>query len=98
VTKFLVTGGAGFIGSNFVRHVLDHTDGWVTVLDKLTYAGNLASLDGLPLAIELAAARSQLLPPAAMVDRLSQRRLALTAGRRRGVQPGRGTAPSSCRV
>ena len=48
MTKFLVTGGAGFIGSNFVRHVLDHTDGEVTVLDKLTYAGNLASLDGLP--------------------------------------------------
>jgi dTDP-glucose 4,6-dehydratase len=48
VTKFLVTGGAGFIGSNFVRHLLDHTDGWVTVLDKLTYAGNLASLEGLP--------------------------------------------------
>jgi dTDP-glucose 4,6-dehydratase len=48
VTKFLVTGGAGFIGSNFVRHVLDHTDATVTVLDKLTYAGNLASLDGLP--------------------------------------------------
>jgi dTDP-glucose 4,6-dehydratase len=48
VTTFLVTGGAGFIGSNFVRHVLDHTDGRVTVLDKLTYAGNLASLDGLP--------------------------------------------------
>jgi dTDP-glucose 4,6-dehydratase len=48
VTKFLVTGGAGFIGANFVRHVLDHTDGEVTVLDKLTYAGNLASLDGLP--------------------------------------------------
>ena len=48
MTKFLVTGGAGFIGSNFVRHVLDHTDGSVTVLDKLTYAGNLASLDGLP--------------------------------------------------
>ena len=48
MTKFLVTGGAGFIGSNFVRHVLDHTDGEVTVLDKLTYAGNLGSLDGLP--------------------------------------------------
>ena len=48
MTKILVTGGAGFIGSNFVRHVLDHTDGEVTVLDKLTYAGNLASLDGLP--------------------------------------------------
>ena len=46
--RLLVTGGAGFIGSNFVHHVLSHTDHTVTVLDKLTYAGNLASLDGLP--------------------------------------------------
>jgi len=45
---YLVTGGAGFIGSNFVRHVLANTDATVTVLDKLTYAGNLASLEGLP--------------------------------------------------
>jgi dTDP-glucose 4,6-dehydratase len=48
MTKFLVTGGAGFIGSNFVRYVLDHTDSSVTVLDKLTYAGNRESLEGLP--------------------------------------------------
>ncbi|MFF2488800.1 dTDP-glucose 4,6-dehydratase [Microbacterium sp. NPDC058062] len=46
--RLLVTGGAGFIGSNFVHHVLEHTDDHVTVLDKLTYAGNRASLDGLP--------------------------------------------------
>jgi dTDP-glucose 4,6-dehydratase len=46
--KLLVTGGAGFIGSNFVHHVLEHTDDHVTVLDKLTYAGNTASLAGLP--------------------------------------------------
>lgn len=46
--RLLVTGGAGFIGSNFVHHVLEHTDDHVTVLDKLTYAGNIASLDGLP--------------------------------------------------
>lgn len=46
--RLLVTGGAGFIGSNFVHHVLEHTDDHVTVLDKLTYAGNLASLAGLP--------------------------------------------------
>jgi dTDP-glucose 4,6-dehydratase len=44
----LVTGGAGFIGSNFVRHVLDHTDWTVTVLDKLTYAGSRDTLRGLP--------------------------------------------------
>ena len=46
--KLLVTGGAGFIGSNFVHHVIEYTDDHVTVLDKLTYAGNLASLEGLP--------------------------------------------------
>ena len=46
--RILVTGGAGFIGSNFVHHLVAHTDHRVTVLDKLTYAGNLASLDGLP--------------------------------------------------
>lgn len=46
--KLLVTGGAGFIGSNFVHHVIEHTDHHVTVLDKLTYAGNRASLAGLP--------------------------------------------------
>ncbi len=46
--KLLVTGGAGFIGSNFVHHVLAHSDHRVTVLDKLTYAASRASLDGLP--------------------------------------------------
>ena len=44
----LVTGGAGFIGANFVHHLLAHTDARVTVLDKLTYAASEASLDGLP--------------------------------------------------
>lgn len=46
--KLLVTGGAGFIGSNFVHYALATTDHHVTVLDKLTYAGNLESLKGLP--------------------------------------------------
>src|SRR5699024_393023 len=44
----LVTGGAGFIGSAFVHHVIAHTDGTVTVLDKLTYAGHRSSLEDLP--------------------------------------------------
>lgn len=44
----LVTGGAGFIGSNFVHYVLDHTHYDVVVLDKLTYAGNLESLPEIP--------------------------------------------------
>jgi len=43
----LVTGGAGFIGSNFARLVLESSDDSVTVLDALTYAGNRASLSGL---------------------------------------------------
>jgi len=42
--KLFVTGGAGFIGSNYVRHVLATTDDEVTVFDALTYAGNLSSL------------------------------------------------------
>jgi len=43
----LVTGGAGFIGSNFVHHVLETTDCSVINLDFLTYAGNPESLAGL---------------------------------------------------
>ena len=46
--RILVTGGAGFIGSNFVHHLVQHTDAVVTVLDKLTYAASRESLDGLP--------------------------------------------------
>lgn len=47
VKHVLVTGGAGFIGSNFVHFLLENTEVSVTVLDKLTYAGNRASLSGL---------------------------------------------------
>lgn len=48
MTRLLVTGGAGFIGSNFVHYVVENTDYDVTVLDALTYAGNRDSLAGLP--------------------------------------------------
>ncbi len=50
--KVLVTGGAGFIGSHFVRRLVARGDE-VVVLDKLTYAGNPANLDGVvvPVAV-----------------------------------------------
>ncbi len=46
--RILVTGGAGFIGSNFVHHLVGNTDARVTVLDKMTYAASRESLFGLP--------------------------------------------------
>jgi dTDP-glucose 4,6-dehydratase len=45
VATLLVTGGAGFIGSNFVHHVLANTSDRVVVVDKLTYAGSLLNLE-----------------------------------------------------
>jgi dTDP-glucose 4,6-dehydratase len=42
--RILVTGGAGFIGSNYARWVLGHTDDEVTVYDALTYAGNRSTM------------------------------------------------------
>jgi dTDP-glucose 4,6-dehydratase len=45
--RFLVTGGAGFIGSALVRHLLAATSHDVLVVDKLTYAGNLDSLQSV---------------------------------------------------
>jgi len=48
--RLLITGGAGFIGSNFVRYILGHyPDYQIVNLDKLTYAGNLENLSGLEL-------------------------------------------------
>jgi dTDP-glucose 4,6-dehydratase len=45
--KILITGGAGFIGSAVIRHVIDNTDDYVVNVDKLTYAGNLESLSSI---------------------------------------------------
>ncbi len=45
--KLFVTGAAGFIGSNYLRHVVANTDDSVVVVDALTYAGNLATIEDL---------------------------------------------------
>ncbi|MGZ4452761.1 MAG: dTDP-glucose 4,6-dehydratase [Nocardioides sp.] len=46
--RILVTGGAGFIGSNFVHHLVARTDARITVLDKMTYAASREALAALP--------------------------------------------------
>ena len=45
--KILVTGGAGFIGSALVRYIINNTDYELVNVDKLTYAGNLESLNSI---------------------------------------------------
>ena len=44
IKKLLITGGAGFIGSAVIRHIINNTNHTVINVDKLTYAGNLESL------------------------------------------------------
>ena len=45
--KIIVTGGAGFIGSAVIRHIINNTQDEIINLDKLTYAGNLQSLESI---------------------------------------------------
>jgi dTDP-glucose 4,6-dehydratase len=45
IGTLLITGGAGFIGSNFVQYALDHTDDRLVIVDKLTYAGSRLNIE-----------------------------------------------------
>jgi dTDP-glucose 4,6-dehydratase len=47
LATLLITGGAGFIGSNLVHRAIEHTSHRIVVVDKLTYAGRLSNLDGI---------------------------------------------------
>jgi len=64
--KYLVTGGAGFIGSAVVRRLIEATDHVVLVVDKLTYAGNLDSLRGVSGSNRYAFAQADIVDAAAM--------------------------------
>ncbi|AIT60190.1 dTDP-glucose 4,6-dehydratase [Corynebacterium doosanense] len=67
MTRLLVTGGAGFIGANFVRSALER--GYdVDVLDALTYAGNTANLEGLDAELHIGDIGDE-----ALVDTLTRR-------------------------
>jgi dTDP-glucose 4,6-dehydratase len=64
----LITGGAGFIGSNFVRHALEHTADRLLVVDKLTYAGSLLNLEDLLANPRVVFVRADIADRAAMSD------------------------------
>ncbi|MEC8251963.1 MAG: dTDP-glucose 4,6-dehydratase [Planctomycetota bacterium] len=74
MSKILVTGGAGFIGSNFVRMLLAETDHQVVNLDLLTYAGNLENLSDVDQDEAYAFVRGDIADPAAMAAVFEQHR------------------------
>ena len=72
--RFLVTGGAGFIGSAVVRLLIDTTEHEVLVVDKLTYAGNLDSIPEIGTEPRLKFARADICDGAAMAALLEEYR------------------------
>jgi dTDP-glucose 4,6-dehydratase len=74
VNTLLITGGAGFIGSNLVRHALAHTEDQILVVDKLTYAGNLASLAPIAQHPRFHFLQADIANPRAMTEIFTQHR------------------------
>jgi dTDP-glucose 4,6-dehydratase len=72
--RFLITGGAGFIGSAVVRRLMRETEHRVCVVDKLTYAGNLASLAPIANNPRYLFVRADVADPARMQDVFSSYR------------------------
>lgn len=72
MSKILVTGGAGFIGSNFVRMMLAETDHQIVNLDLLTYAGNLENLTDCEKHANYTFVRGDIADPKAMAEVFSQ--------------------------
>lgn len=69
--KVLVTGAAGFIGSNYVRYLLDNSDSEVTIFDSLTYAGNESTLEDLLKTGRVTFVKGDICDPVAMQDAMS---------------------------
>src|SRR3546814_200442 len=69
--RILVTGGAGFIGSAVTRHLVSELDAEVLVVDKLTYAGNLASLASVAQSPNFRFLRADICNPAAMAQAIT---------------------------
>jgi dTDP-glucose 4,6-dehydratase len=72
--RILVTGGAGFIGSAFIRYLIHDTDAIVLNVDKLTYAGNLESLDTVSRSGRYTFAREDIAEPHAIRKQLFEYR------------------------
>lgn len=64
--KFIITGGAGFIGSAVIRYLINETDHTVLNLDKLTYAGNLESLKTVDTSDRYQFSRTDICDPPAL--------------------------------